>query len=70
MYLLIPTSTGEAVLDSLSGQRVVGGRTDDGLEQAAQSFTALLKCASCLVHSSESHAVFLEIRLAGSSWQN
>jgi hypothetical protein len=70
VYLLIPTQTGEAVLDSLSGTKTPGGRTDEGLEQAAQSFTALLKCSSCLVHTSESHAVILEIRLSGSSWEN
>jgi hypothetical protein len=70
MYLLIPTSGGEAVLDSLSSQRSVSGRADERLEQAAQSFTALLKCTSCLVHSSESHAVMLEISVSGSSWEH
>jgi hypothetical protein len=70
MYLLIPTSTGEAVLDSLSGQPSIGIRADVGLEEAAQSFTALLKCTSCLVHTSESHAVVLEIRLSGSAWEH
>jgi hypothetical protein len=70
MYLLIPTSGGEAVLDSLGGEQAPGVRADEGLEQAAQSFTALLKCTSCLIHTSESHAVILEIRLAGSGWEN
>jgi hypothetical protein len=70
MYLLIPTHAGEAVLDSLSSQQAIGGRLDEGLEQAAQSFMALLKCTSCFIHSTESHGVILEIRLAGNSWEN
>jgi len=70
MYLLIPTSTGEAVLDFLSSQQSLRSRTDEGFEQEAQSLTALLKCTSCLVHTSESHAVILEIRLSGTSWEH
>jgi len=70
VYLVIPTSSGEAVLDSLSGQRTLGVRVDERLEQAAQSFMALLKCTSCLVHTSESHDVILEIRLSRNSWEN
>jgi hypothetical protein len=70
MYLFIPTRRGEAVFDSLSGQQSLGARAVEGLEQAAQSFTALLKCTSCLVHTSESHAVILEVRLSGSCWEH
>jgi hypothetical protein len=70
VYLVIPTSSGEAVLDSLSGQRTLGVRIDERLEQAAQSFMALLKCTSCFVHTSESHDVILEIRLSRNSWEN
>ncbi len=70
MYLVIPTSSGEAVLDSLSSQRTLGVRIDERLEQAAQSFMALLKCSSCLVHTSESHDVILEIRLSRNIWEN
>jgi hypothetical protein len=70
VYLVIPTSSGEAVLDSLSGQRTLGLRIDERLEQAAQSFMALLKCSSCLVHTSESHDVILEIRLSRNTWEN
>ena len=70
MYLVIPTSSGEAVLDSLSGQRTLGVRIDERLEQAAQSFMAVLKCSSSLVHTSESHDVILEIRLSRNIWEN
>jgi hypothetical protein len=31
---------------------------------------ALLKCSACLVHTSESHDVILEIRLSRNSWEN
>ena len=65
MYLLIPTTKGEAVLDSLSTQRFP---SDERLEQVAQSLTALLKCSSCFVYASESHAMVLEVQLSGSSW--
>jgi hypothetical protein len=70
MYLLIPTTKGEAVVDSLSGPRFPDARTqaDERLEQAAQSLAALLKCSSCLVYASESHAIVLEVQLPGSHW--
>lgn len=68
MYLIIPTSKGEAVLDSLSNQKFAGAQIDDRMEQAAQSFAALLKCNSCLVYASESHSMVLEVQLPGHSW--
>ena len=68
MYLVIPTSKGEAVLESLSSQKSAGAHMDDRMEQVAQSLTALLKCSSCLVHASESHSMVLEIQLPGHAW--
>jgi hypothetical protein len=68
MYLVIPTSKGEAVLESLSSQQSAGVHIDDRMEQVAQSLTALLKCSSCLVYASESHAMVLEVQLPGSAW--
>ena len=69
MYLVIPTSKGEAVLDSLSNSKShLLPPSDEGLEQVAQSLTALLKCNSCLVYASESHAMVLEVTLPGSCW--
>lgn len=68
MYLVIPTSKGEAVLDSLSSQKSYGAHLEERLEQVAQSLTALLKCTSCLVYASESHTMVLEVQLPGSHW--
>jgi hypothetical protein len=68
MYLVIPTSKGEAVLDSLSSQKFSGAHIDDRMEQVAQSLTALLKCTSCLVYASESHDMVLEVQLPGHCW--
>jgi len=68
MYLVIPTSKGEAVLESLSSQKSAGAHMDDRMEQVAQSLTALLKCSSCLVYASESHSMVLEIQLPGHCW--
>jgi hypothetical protein len=68
MYLVIPTSKGEAVLDNLSSHKSHGAHLDERLEQVAQSLTALLKCTSCLVYASESHAMVLEVQLPGHCW--
>ena len=68
MYLVIPTSKGEAVLDSLSSHKSYGLHTDERLEQVAQSLTALLKCSSCFIYASESHAMVLEVQLPGDGW--
>ncbi|HWF38045.1 MAG TPA: hypothetical protein VG322_05970 [Candidatus Acidoferrales bacterium] len=68
MYLVIPTSKGEAVLDSLSSQKSSSAHIDDRMEQVAQSLTALLKCTSCLVYASESHDMVLEVQLPGHCW--
>lgn len=68
MCLVIPTTKGEAVLDSFSADKCDGGHVGERLEQAAQSLIALLKCSSCLVYVSESHAMVLEVQLPGSRW--
>lgn len=68
MYLVIPTSKSEAVLDSLSNQKSHLPSTDEGLEQVAESLIALLKCNSCLVYAYESHAMVLEVTLPKRCW--
>jgi hypothetical protein len=68
MYLVIPTSKGEVVLDSLSGQKSAGPHTEDRMEQVAQSLTAILKCTSCFVYASESHSMVLEVQVPGTAW--
>ena len=68
MYLVIPTSKGEAVLDTLSSHKCYGIHTDERLEQVAQSLSALLKCTSCFVYASESHEMVLEVQLPGNCW--
>jgi hypothetical protein len=70
MYLVIPTSKGEAVLESLSSEKSGGVHIDDRMEQVAQSLAALMKCSSCLVYASESHDMVLEIQLPGHAWLN
>ena len=68
MYLVIPTSKSEAVLESFASQQPAGEHTEDRMEQVAQSFAALLKCNSCLVYASESHSMVLEVQLPGHAW--
>jgi hypothetical protein len=68
MYLLIPTTKGEAVLDSLSGLRLLSNYSPEGLELVAQLLVALLKCSQCFVHASESHALVLEVQLTQNGW--
>lgn len=68
MYLLIPTTKGEAVLDSLSGLRSLANYSPEGLELVAQLLVALLKCSQCLVYASESHALVLEVQLTQNGW--
>jgi hypothetical protein len=70
VYVLIPTSKGQAVLEALSSQRAVKTGVDERLEQAAQSLTALLKCTSCVSYALESDDFVLEIQLAKTSWTN
>lgn len=55
-------------MDSLSTQRFPITHSEERLEQVAQSLTALLKCSSCFVYASESHAMILEVQLSGSCW--
>jgi hypothetical protein len=46
----------------------MGAELAERLETAAESLTALLKCASSLIHCSESDRFVLEIRLATNAW--
>ena len=68
MYVLIPTSKGQAVMEALSSQRAIKTGVAERLEQAAQSLAALLKCTSCVSYAPETDDFVLEIELAKSSW--
>jgi hypothetical protein len=64
---MIPTNKGEAVIDSLSGDRT-STALDERLESAAQSLAALLKCNSTLFHRLENGDFVLEIPMAKTQW--
>jgi hypothetical protein len=68
MYVLIPTSEGQAVLDTLATEPGMGAELAERLERAAESLTALLKCASSLIHCSDGDHFVLEVRLATNAW--
>ena len=70
MYLLRPTAKGDGMLDFLCNQTATEARLDERMEQAAQSLTALLKCSSCSVYTSESDELILEILVRNSEWTN
>jgi hypothetical protein len=70
VYVLIPTSKGQAVMESLASRQAAKTGMDERLEQAAQSLTALLKCTSCVSYALESDDLVLEIELVKSSWVN
>ena len=66
--MLIPTTKGEAVLDSLSSDPSMGGGLDERMESAAQSLIALLKCTSSLIYALERDDFVMEIRMSKTSW--